>query len=281
MLNKIPSQISFGTDQQSSYKFDDQLSIRTGNFKIAGFKIYLQDNIICGIAIIYLNIGIGRKIIFTDTYQNRKYNNQYEFDIASNDYIQVIFGHYDQKINQLGIITYSGKQEIFGIDQGKSFNYMFMGHTFTGCNGTFTLNSIQTLGFQVQQLPKDYIQQNLHPLLEIFYPSIENNHIQNIEQMNTRQLNLSEFTILNKSGRQDNNQKNQNELLESELIKQLEYQKFDYFNLPFKETQQQNTRFVSNNNQKKNQQGSATPDLQSVGVGIKIGIGLFKLITHH
>ncbi|CAD8196853.1 unnamed protein product [Paramecium pentaurelia] len=278
MLNKVPSQISFGIDSKESQKFDDNLQIRTGEFKISGFKIYFQDNKICGMAIIYLNKGNGRKIIFTDTYQNQKYTSLYEFDIPSNDYIQVIFGHYDEQINQLGIITYQGKQDIFGIDQGQQFNCMFMGYTFTGCNGTFTSRSIESLSFQVQKLPKDYICQNLSPLLDILYPNLDNNLIQNTELMNSKPLNLSDLTIQNKSERLDYSSKNQDQLSKSEAITIKEYKGFDFSKVPVEEKQKQQEIIYI---QKTYKEGFTHRDIREIKKEVGMAIGIFKLITHH
>ncbi|CAD8064198.1 unnamed protein product [Paramecium sonneborni] len=291
MLNKVPSQISFGAISQNSQKFDDKLQIKNSDFKIAGFKIYIQDEKICGIGIVYLNKENGRKIIFTDTNQIQKnLPTLYEFNIASDDYIQVIFGHYDQKINQLGIITYSGQQVIFGLDQGCQFNYMFMGYTFSACSGTFKTGQIESLNFYIHKLPKSYISQNLSPLLDILYPNLieQNNHLQNTEQLNFNSFNFSELTI-DKASKKLEYQSNDQVILKNEdKIKKVEYQGFDFQQVDFQEIQNQQSQESQQSNdnfyqvQKTTKNTSSTrQNLRAINTGVTITKGIMKLILHH
>ncbi|CAD8077896.1 unnamed protein product [Paramecium sonneborni] len=192
MSQKVPSQISIGVGCYSSKRFDDKLKMMNGNFKITRFKIYLLNDRICGIGIIYQNQVNGRRIIFTDTAQNQKYTFLCEFNIPSNDYLQVIFGYCDEiQINQLGFITYSGKQEIFGIEKGIKFEYMFMGYTFSGCSGIFNQRAIETLSFIVQKLPKQYILTHLPSLYNILYQNYQLE--ENMEYFDQKEINLAEF----------------------------------------------------------------------------------------
>ncbi|CAD8137198.1 unnamed protein product [Paramecium pentaurelia] len=285
MLKKVPSQISLGVGCYSSKRFDDKLKIKNGDFKIAGFKIYLSNNKICGIGIIYQNKANGRKIIFTDTSQNQKYSALYEFKIPSNDYIQVIFGYCDDdQLNQLGIITYSGKQEIFGIDKGTKFNYMFMGYTFSGCSGIFRQGSIESLNFQVLKLPKDYVFHNLSPLFDILYPNILEENTQNREQSDQNTLNLSELSdqsVENASEIIDYQSTNKEQISQSNEIKKIEYSEFDFQQVNVERRPQQQQFSYGPNYNRNPQRNGFDPSLRQIGTGIMIGEMIVKLILRH
>ncbi|CAD8122660.1 unnamed protein product [Paramecium sonneborni] len=189
MKNQVPSQIVLGIDSQSLQKFNDEKQIRNGDFKISGIKVSVEREKICGIAIIYQNKANGRNIIFSDTCITGKDITLYEFVIPKDDYIQVIFGHYEMGINQLGFVTYLGKQVIFGVDKGYKFQFMFMGFTFTDCCGTFKPGFLESLSFKVVKLPKQFISLHLFPLLEIMYPNNLNNDF-SFNSQNSIQIEL-------------------------------------------------------------------------------------------
>lgn len=60
-----------------------------------------------------------------------------EFVLDDDDFLTEIYGFVGDTINQIGFITYKGKQEKFGEGKGMYFSIHFPCHTFTAAKGGY------------------------------------------------------------------------------------------------------------------------------------------------